>query len=98
MEPWARAQPHDLGAEMGLLGRILLHHDARRLLRDLRLDPGAYYRPGHETIHRAMLDLAEDGEPIDPITLTAALQRSGACSASAASATCTPWSRSAPTP
>jgi replicative DNA helicase len=76
-EPWARAQPHDLGAEQALLGRIALAPDARRLLRDLQLNPTAYYRLAHELIHQALAELANSSEPIDPLTLTAALQRRG---------------------
>lgn len=36
-----------------------------------------FYRPVHETIFEAMIDLYGRGEPVDPITTTAELQRRG---------------------
>ena len=36
-----------------------------------------FYRPVHETIYDAMVDLYGRGEPVDPITTTAELQRRG---------------------
>jgi replicative DNA helicase len=38
---------------------------------------GDFYRPVHETIFDAMVDLYGRGEPVDPITTTAELQRRG---------------------
>ncbi|PYC83431.1 hypothetical protein C7C46_08840 [Streptomyces tateyamensis] len=76
-EPWARTQPHDLATEQGLIGRTLLTPDSRRILRDLALNPAAFYRPANETIWRTMLALADSGHPIDPLSLTAALERTG---------------------
>ena len=38
---------------------------------------GDFYRPVHETIYDAMVDLYGRGEPVDPITTTAELQRRG---------------------
>ncbi|MFJ4093978.1 DUF3987 domain-containing protein [Kitasatospora sp. NPDC089913] len=65
--------PNDLQAERAVLGALMLNPAA---LGDVAavMDVGDYYRPAHETIHRAILDL---GEAADPITVTDALRRSG---------------------
>ncbi|MFB7617168.1 DUF3987 domain-containing protein [Kitasatospora sp. NPDC056181] len=67
------APPHDMAAEQAVLGALLLNPAA---LGDVTavMDVADYYRPAHETIHRAIQDL---GENADPITLTDALRRSG---------------------
>ena len=36
-----------------------------------------FYRPAHETIYDAIVDLYGRGEPVDPITVAAELQRRG---------------------
>ncbi len=36
-----------------------------------------YYRPAHEVIHDAIIDLYGRGEPADPITVAAELQKRG---------------------
>lgn len=71
-----RVPPQDLDAEQAVLGAMLL---ARQAITDVTavMEPGDHYRPAHETIHRAILDLHETGDPADPITLTAALNRTG---------------------
>lgn len=71
-----REVPHDIDAEQSAIGAMLLSRDA---IADVvaALDPGDYYRPAHETIHRAILDLHEQGEPADPITLADFLSKRG---------------------
>jgi hypothetical protein len=71
-----RVPPQDLEAEQAVLGAMLY---SRQAIDDAAaaMDPADHYRPAHETIHRAILALHAAGEPVDAITLTAALQRSG---------------------
>ncbi|WP_103502307.1 MULTISPECIES: YfjI family protein [unclassified Streptomyces] len=74
------ADRHDLerliAAEQAVLGSMLLSPD---VIPDITavLDPGAYYRPAHETIHRAIVAMHDAGAPVDPITLAAHLERTG---------------------
>lgn len=72
----ARAQPNDMGAEMSVLGGMLLSTDAIGEVIDV-LKPRDYYRPAHETIHLAIVDLYGRGEPADPITVAAELLKRG---------------------
>ncbi|MEU0199166.1 MULTISPECIES: DnaB-like helicase N-terminal domain-containing protein [unclassified Streptomyces] len=76
---FARAQPHDLDAEQAYLGALsIAGRDARRIHQ--LVASSDLYRPGHGTIHATAGALIDRGEPVDPITLTAALQAAGALS------------------
>ncbi|WP_427251117.1 replicative DNA helicase [Bacillus cereus] len=71
--------PQDLEAEQSVLGGMMLSRDAIADVvgSECLLKPDDYYRPAHETIHRAILKLYGDGEPADPITVAAELTKSG---------------------
>ena len=71
-----RTPPQDNDAEQSVLGSMLLSKDAiADVIESVR--GGDFYRPAHETIYDAMIDLYGRGEPVDPITTTAELQRRG---------------------
>jgi replicative DNA helicase len=71
-----RTPPQDIDAEQSVLGAMLLSKDAiADVVESVR---GAdFYRPAHETIFDAMIDLYGRGEPVDPVTTGAELQRRG---------------------
>ena len=67
-EDFGRQPPQDLAAEQAVLGGMLLSKDA--IADVLELVRGVdYYRPAHELIHDAILDLFGRGEPADAITV-----------------------------
>jgi hypothetical protein len=68
--------PHDLAAEVAVLGSILIDPDAITRARD-RVDPGDFFRENNGTIYRAALALFGQGRPIDNVTLAAELERMG---------------------
>lgn len=71
-----RTPPQDNDAEQSVLGSMLLSKDAiADVIESVRGTD--FYRPAHETIFDAMVDLYGRGEPVDPITTTAELQRRG---------------------
>jgi replicative DNA helicase len=71
-----RVPPHDLDAEMSVLGSILL--DPLSIAKVLQfLHPEDFYRENNGQIYRAALDLFAAGEPIDNVTLAAQLQQMG---------------------
>ncbi|MFF4653587.1 replicative DNA helicase [Streptomyces sp. NPDC001380] len=72
-----RVPPHDLVAERGALGGMMLSKDAIGDVIETGLKPGDYYRPAHSLIHAAILDLYTRGEPVDAITVTGELTRRG---------------------
>lgn len=71
-----RVPPQDLAAEQGALGGMLLSKDAIGEVLDV-LKPRDYYRPAHELIHHAIVDLYSRDEPADPITVAAELAKRG---------------------
>jgi replicative DNA helicase len=68
-----RIPPQNIEAEQAVLGAILLHSDALITAME-RITSDDYYRPSHQKIYEAMMELSGDNEPVDLITLTAKLQ------------------------
>ncbi|MBB1256476.1 replicative DNA helicase [Streptomyces alkaliterrae] len=71
-----RVPPQDLAAEQSVLGGMLLSKDAIADVVEV-LQGQDFYRPAHETIYQAVLDLYAKGEPADPITVAAELTKRG---------------------
>jgi replicative DNA helicase len=71
-----RVPPQDHAAEQSVLGAMLLSKDA---IADVveAVRGTDFYRPVHETIFDAVLDLYGRGEPVDPVTAAAELGRRG---------------------
>jgi len=71
-----RLPPQDVPAEQSVLGAMLLSKDA---IADVveSLKEGDFYRPVHQTIYGAIIDLYGRGEPADAITVAGALNKSG---------------------
>ena len=72
----ARIPPHNLEAEESLLGAMLLSSDAASAAIEI-CSAGDFYKPAHGHIFGAIRALMERGEPIDAVTVTDELQRSG---------------------
>jgi hypothetical protein len=68
--------PHDVEAERAILGAMMLSPDVITDIAEA-MSPADHYRPAHETIHRAIIALHEQGKPVDPITLAHYLARAG---------------------
>ncbi|QKW10950.1 replicative DNA helicase [Streptomyces sp. NA04227] len=71
-----RVPPQDLDAEQSVLGGMLLSKDAIADVVEV-IKGHDFYRPAHETIFQAVLDLYAKGEPADPITVAAELTKRG---------------------
>src|SRR5262245_62294390 len=68
--------PHDVAAEQCVLGGMLLSKDAISDVVEV-IRPIDHYRPAHQLVHEAILDLYARGEPADPITVANELTRRG---------------------
>ncbi len=75
-EDLGRQPPQDLAAEQSALGGMLLSKDAIADVLE-RLRPGDFYRPAHQNVYDAILDLYGRGEPADAVTVAAELDRRG---------------------
>ncbi|HEY9379263.1 MAG TPA: replicative DNA helicase [Jiangellaceae bacterium] len=71
-----RTPPQDVTAEQSVLGGMLLSKDAIADVVEV-LHGHDMYRPAHETIYEAILELYGRGEPADPVTVAAELQKQG---------------------
>ncbi|WP_136604639.1 replicative DNA helicase [Paenibacillus dokdonensis] len=67
--------PNSLASECAVLGSILIEPEVYEQAE--ALTPEAFYHEPHKSIFRRMQDLADDGQPIDLVTLTTRLQDRG---------------------
>jgi replicative DNA helicase len=65
-----------MAAEQSVLGGMLLSKDAIADVLE-RLRPSDFYRPAHQNVYDAILDLYGRGEPADAVTVAAELDRRG---------------------
>ncbi|WFB08621.1 DUF3987 domain-containing protein [Streptomyces sp. LX-29] len=68
--------PQDLDAEQSVLGAMLLSAAAIDEVVEV-MDPADHYRPAHETIHRAIREMHDGAQPVDPVTLAHHLDERG---------------------
>jgi replicative DNA helicase len=63
-----RIPPHDIAAEQHVLGGMMLSKDAIADVIEI-IGPADHYRPAHQAIHEAILELYGRGEPADAVTV-----------------------------
>ena len=70
--------PHDLAAEMAVLGSMMLSADALADCLEV-LTPGqeCFFRPAHQMAYEAIRFLADDAQPVDALTVKAEMERRG---------------------
>src|SRR5690606_9149748 len=68
--------PHDIEAEQATLGGMLLSRESIRQVQSL-IRPGDFYRPAHQTIYDAILEVDGRGEPVDAISVNTELVKMG---------------------
>lgn len=75
-EDFGRQPPQDMAAEQSVLGGMLLSKDA---IADVveKLRPADFYRPAHQAVYDAILELYGKGEPADAVTVANELERAG---------------------
>ena len=75
-EDFERTPPHDLAAEQCVLGGMLMSKDAISDVMEV-IRPADHYRPAHQLVHEAILELYGRGEPADPVTVSDLLAKQG---------------------
>lgn len=70
----AKVPPHNLAAEVSVLGSILIDEDAILQIAEI-IKPEDFYEPSHRLIYEAMVNLFEKRQPIDAVTLTDQLKK-----------------------
>ena len=71
-----RIPPHSVEAEQAVLGGLMLDNSTWDQVAD-RITDTDFYRHDHKLIFRAIERLAEEGHPLDVVTLSEALARNG---------------------
>ncbi len=69
--------PNSVEAEESVLGSILMSADAANLALE-KLHAEDFYRPAHQSIFQSISELFDANQPIDAVTVSEALRRSGA--------------------
>jgi replicative DNA helicase len=67
---------HDLAAEQAVLGAMMLSADALAECLDM-LTARSFLRAGHQIIFAAIAEMADEGLPVDAVTVRAELERRG---------------------
>jgi replicative DNA helicase len=73
---FGRTPPQDVAAEQSVLGGMMLSKDAIADVVEVLRGPD-FYRPAHELVYEAVLDLYGRGEPADAVTVSAELTKRG---------------------
>ncbi|MFC4766558.1 replicative DNA helicase [Effusibacillus consociatus] len=71
-----RVPPQNIEAEQAVLGAVLIEPDALTTVTEI-LKTEDFYRTSHQKIYEGMIEVADRGEPVDIVTLTAHLQNLG---------------------
>ncbi|WP_306370930.1 replicative DNA helicase [Nocardiopsis sp. CC223A] len=73
---YERTPPHDIQAEQGVLGGMLISKDAITQVVEI-IRSADFYRPAHQIIYDAIVDLFSRGEPVDIVSVNAELTKRG---------------------
>lgn len=74
--PYAHLQPQALEVERAVIGALLIDKDAYAVVCEM-LRPESFYEPRHQLIYEAVRDLSLNERPVDVLTVTEQLSRSG---------------------
>lgn len=73
---FGKLQPQALELEEAVLGALMLERDVLPVVMDI-LRPESFYTPAHQAIYRAIIRLFERSHPVDLLTVTEELRKSG---------------------
>ncbi|CAL9485584.1 hypothetical protein SUDANB121_03146 [Nocardiopsis dassonvillei] len=73
---YERTPPHDIQAEQSVLGGMLISKDAITQVVEI-IRSADFYRPAHQIIYDAIVDLFSRGEPVDIVSVNAELTKRG---------------------
>lgn len=68
--------PQNIDAEMSVLGSLMLDKEAVFRIADM-LRPADFYKPAHQVVFQSILDLVENKEPTDVVTVKGRLKEKG---------------------
>lgn len=68
--------PYSLEAEQAVLGGLMLDNRTFELIADM-LNPEDFYRADHRIIYSSIVELVEQGQPLDVVTLAESIEKKG---------------------
>ena len=71
-----KLQPQAIDLEEAVLGAMMLEKEALSQVIDI-LKPESFYKPSHQSVYRAIVDLFTNSEPVDILTVTNQLRKNG---------------------
>ncbi len=71
-----KLQPQAVDLEEAVLGALMLEKEALSTVIDI-LKPEAFYKPAHQAIYSAVIDLFNESQPVDILTVTSRLKTNG---------------------
>ena len=74
MLDYGKLPPQAIDLEEAVLGAIMLEKDAIIAVMDI-IQPESFYKEGHQKIFKAVLDLSQELQPIDILTVTEELRK-----------------------
>ncbi|RKS10039.1 primary replicative DNA helicase [Nocardiopsis sp. Huas11] len=72
-----RIPPHDIGAEQIVIGAPMVDADALPAVLDVLSSPLDLYRPAHQIILQTLMEMHDNGQPLDPRAVLAQLRTQG---------------------
>jgi replicative DNA helicase len=72
-----RVQPHNVEAEEGLLAACLIGRDVLTECIEAKISPEYFFKPAHQVLFQALLELYEEGKPVDEIVLIDHVRKQG---------------------
>jgi replicative DNA helicase len=69
--------PSDIESERSVLGAVLVNNSSLDLVREIGLEDRDFFLESHQKIYEMACNLADQGKPIDLVTLTSALRDRG---------------------
>ena len=71
-----RIPPHNIEAEQSVIGAIIMDHEALIVATET-LKPKDFYRPDHQEIYSAIMELYTSNSPVDLVTIQNRLSEKG---------------------
>lgn len=77
MHDGPRTMPHNLEAERSVIGSVMIENAVYHRAAAILPSPSFFFRDAHRRIWKAMIQLDEQNEPIDLVSVKAQLERNG---------------------
>jgi replicative DNA helicase len=71
-----KLQPQAVELEEAVLGAMMLEKEALSQVIDI-LKPESFYKPAHQSVYRAIVELFKNSEPVDILTVVSQLKKAG---------------------